>query len=118
MARGQKSPRPYKGSKKPGLNRVKKDVPVNKEKFLKFKVARDDSFFYQLFGLIPNYPDLWKIMKQIFIASHGQSFTERGFSVNNLKWLKGYQDNHFPEKMVFNFFWPIQKIYNMCMFPY
>lgn len=65
---------------------ITKDVLINKEKFLKFnfKFDRLDSFLYQFVGLNTDYSDLWNVMKLIFIASHGQSFTERGFSVNKL----------------------------------
>ena len=31
-----------------------------------------------------DYSDLWKEMKLIFITFHGQSFNERGFSINKL----------------------------------
>ena len=49
-----------------------------------FKVDRVDTFFYQLVGVKKEYQDLWKVMKLIFILSHCQSYTERGFSVNKM----------------------------------
>ena len=49
-----------------------------------FKVDRVDTFFYQLVGVKKEYQDLWKVVKLIFILSHGQSYTERGFSVNKM----------------------------------
>ena len=37
-----------------------------------------------LFAINADYSDLWKGMKLIFIATHGQSFNEQGFSINKL----------------------------------
>ena len=63
-----------------------KEVVINQEKFLKFnfKTDRPDSFLYQFVAINADNSDLWKVMKLIFIATRGQSFTERGFSINKL----------------------------------
>ena len=39
---------------------------------------------YQFVANDANYSDLWKVMKLIFIVTHGQSFYEQGFSINKL----------------------------------
>ena len=55
----------------------------HKEEFLKFcfKVDRLDTFGKFLTG-DDSYKDVWTVCKTVFIFSHGQSFTETGFSVN------------------------------------
>ena len=65
---------------------LKNEVVLNQDKFLKFdfRTDRGDSFFYSLVAINTNYSDLWKVMLLIFIPTHGQSFTERGFSINKL----------------------------------
>ena len=65
---------------------LKNEVVLNQEKLLKFdfKTQRVDSFFYEIVGIKDDYKDLWKVMQLVFIATHGQSFTERGFSINKL----------------------------------
>jgi len=65
---------------------MSKDVLLNKDKFMKFnfKADRVDTFLYQFVEVNKDYSDLWKVMKLIFILSHGQSYTERGFSVNKM----------------------------------
>ena len=54
-----------------------------KDKFLDFKVKSDRLEVF-LVGLLPEkfYSELLKVSKIIFIISHGQNFTERGFSIN------------------------------------
>ena len=63
-----------------------KEVVLHHEKFLSFdfKSERLDSFFHPLVGVNPEYSDLWRVMIIIFVLNHGQSFTERGFSINKL----------------------------------
>ena len=56
-----------------------RDVPE-----INFKTDHLDSFLSQFIVINANYSDLWKVRKLIFIATHGQSFTERGFSINNV----------------------------------
>ena len=55
-----------------------------KEEFLKFcfKVDRLDTFLGKFLAGDDSYKDVWTVCKTVFIFSHGQSFTERGFSVN------------------------------------
>ena len=55
-----------------------------KEQFQKFSFKKDrlDIFFAQFLAENDSYNNLWTICKIIFILSHGQSFTERGFSIN------------------------------------
>ena len=56
----------------------------HKEEFLKFcfKVDRLDTFLGKFLAGYDSYKDVWTVCKTVFIFSHGQSFTERGFSVN------------------------------------
>ena len=56
----------------------------HKEEFLKFcfKVDRLDTFLGKFLAGDDSYKDVWTVCKTVFIFSHGQSFTERGFSVN------------------------------------
>ena len=55
----------------------------HEDEFLKFcfKVDQLYTFFGKLLGH-DSYNDVWTICKTVFIFSHGQSFTGRGFSVN------------------------------------
>ena len=54
-----------------------------KDKFLDFKMKSDRLDVF-LVGLLPekSYSELLKVCKIIFIISHGQSYTERGFFIN------------------------------------
>ena len=54
-----------------------------KDTFLDFKMKSDGIDVF-LVGLLPekSYSELLKVSKIIFIISHGQRFTERGFSIN------------------------------------
>ena len=49
-----------------------------------FRTDRVDFFLYPFVGINTEYADLWKVAKLIFVVSHGQSFTERGFSINKI----------------------------------
>ena len=55
-----------------------------KEGFFKFcfKVDRLDTFLGKFLPGDDSHKDLWVVCKTVFSFSHGQSFTERGFSVN------------------------------------
>ena len=55
-----------------------------KEEFLKFsfKKGRLDVFFAPFLAENDSHNNVWAICKIVFILSHGQSFTERGFSIN------------------------------------
>ena len=55
-----------------------------KEEFLKFSFKKDrlDVFFAPFLAEYGLYKNVWAIWKIIFILSHGQSFTERGFSID------------------------------------
>ena len=65
---------------------ISREAVINQEKLLKFnfKTDRLDSFLYQFVAINADNSDLWKVMKLIFIATRGQSFSERGFSINKL----------------------------------
>ena len=65
---------------------LKNEVVLKQDEFLKFNYSteRVDSFFYPLVAINTDYSDLCKVMLLIFIPIHGQSFTERGFSINKL----------------------------------
>ena len=41
-----------------------------------------DVFYAKLIGENKTYTKLWKVMKLVFVLSHGQADIERGFSVN------------------------------------
>ena len=62
------------------------EVVINQEKFLKFNFKLDHPypFLYRFVAVNADYSDLWKVMKLIFITTHGQSFNEWGFSINKL----------------------------------
>ena len=64
---------------------LKKEVVSEKDEFLLFDMRKQrvDVFLRDFIGINPQYKDLWSICKLIFILQHGQSYTERGFSVNN-----------------------------------
>ena len=66
-----------------------------KEKFLKFSFKKDrlDVFFAPFLTENDSYNSVWAICKMVFILSHGQSFTERGFSIN-----RGVIDRNMQEK--------------------
>ena len=55
-----------------------------KEQFLSFYFKEDclDVFFAPFLAENESYNNLWAICKIIFIFSHGQSLTEKGFSIN------------------------------------
>ena len=55
-----------------------------KEEFLSFYFKEDglDVFFPPFLAENESYNNLWAICKIIFILSHGQSLTEKGFSIN------------------------------------
>ena len=57
---------------------------LNKDKFVNFdkQSGRLDTFFGELMGHDTKYSDLWKVCQFVFVLSHGQSQTERGFNVN------------------------------------
>ena len=63
---------------------TKKEVVNEKDQFLSFgmRKQRVDVFLRDYLSINPQYKDLWSICRLIFILQHGQSFTERGFSVN------------------------------------
>ena len=63
---------------------TKKEVVNEKHQFLSFgmRKQRVDVFLRDYLSINPQYKDLWSICRLIFILQHGQSFTERGFSVN------------------------------------
>ena len=58
---------------------------VNKyhtEAFKTKETERVDVFYAKLIGENKTYTKLWKVMKLVFVLSHGQADIERGFSVN------------------------------------
>ena len=63
---------------------TKKEVVNEKDQFLSFgmRKQRVDVFLRDYLSINPQYKEIWSICKLIFILQHGQSFTERGFSVN------------------------------------
>ena len=56
----------------------------HKEEFLKFyfKVDLPNTFLGKFLTGDDCYKDVWTVCKTVFIFSHGQSFTQRGFSAN------------------------------------
>ena len=61
---------------------LQRKVVNEKDQFLSFDMQRVDVFLRDYLSINPQYKELWSICKLIFILQHGQSFTERGFSVN------------------------------------
>ena len=55
-----------------------------KDQFLSFDMRKQrvDVFLHDYLSINPQYKEIWSICKLILILQHGQSFTERGFSVN------------------------------------
>ena len=62
-------------------NEVQKTVFEKHDEFIKFDYCNDrlDSFLGNYFS---EKKDLWHVAKLFFVLSHGQSFVERGFSIN------------------------------------
>jgi len=52
--------------------------------FLKFQPSKDgvDQLYHNRLNESSKYSDLWKVMQQLLLISHGQATVERGFSVN------------------------------------
>ena len=67
----------------------------HKENFLKFNYLTDrlDDFLCPYLADEKKYENLWYVCKIVMILSHGQSFIERGFSIN-----KEILDNNLQEK--------------------
>ena len=63
---------------------IKKEVVNEKDQFLLFDLTKQqgDVFLLDYLSINPQYKELWSLRKLIFILQHGQSFTERGFSVS------------------------------------
>ena len=63
---------------------TKKEVFNEKDQFFSFDMRKQPVhvFLRDYLSINPQYKELWSIYKLIFILQHGQSFTERGFSVN------------------------------------
>ena len=63
---------------------IKKEVVNEKDQFLLFDLTKQqgDVFLLDYLSINAQYKELWSLRKLIFILQHGQSFTERGFSVN------------------------------------
>ena len=57
---------------------------MNTEGFLKFDYKKDhlDEFIWPFFMRFTDNKELCTVCKVIFVLSHGQSITERGFSIN------------------------------------
>lgn len=71
------------------LDQYKKFVALcrleHRERFENFKLLgteRLDALYCSIIGNNPDFCELWQVMKMMFVLSHGQSFVERGFSVN------------------------------------
>ena len=70
--------------KKEVVREVDKEVDNEKDQFLSFDTRKQpaDVFLHDYLSISLQYRELWSICKLIFILQHGQSFTEKGFSVN------------------------------------
>ena len=66
------------------VREVDKEVDNEKDQFLSFDTRKQpaDVFLRDYLSISLQYRELWSICKLIFILQHGQSFTERCFSVN------------------------------------
>ena len=62
----------------------KKKHQKNRDKCFEFDMRKEyfDEFLSAYTGSCPEYNDFWSVCKLVFTLSHGQSFTERGFSIN------------------------------------
>ena len=63
---------------------TKKEVVNEKDQFLSFDMRkkRVDVFLRDDLSINPQYKEPWSICQLVFILQHGESFTERGFTVN------------------------------------
>ena len=57
--------------------------------------SRLDSFYYRHLGTSEQYSDLFSIVKQLLIISHGQAQVERGFSTNKQLLIENMKEHSF-----------------------
>ena len=84
---------------------IKKEVVNEKDEFLSFDMRKQqvDVFLCDFIGINPQCKDLWSIYKFILILQHGQSYTERGFSVNNnISDVNKQEDALVSQRLVYN----------------
>ena len=82
-----------------------KEVVNEKDQFLSFDMRKQrvDVFLPDYLSINPQYKELWGICKLIFILQHGQSFTERGFSVNKeILDVNIQEDDLIGQRLVYN----------------
>ena len=82
-----------------------KEVVNEKDQFLSFDMRKQrvDVFLPDYLSINPQYKELWSICKLIFILQHGQSFTERGFSVNKeILDVNIQEDDLIGQRLVYN----------------
>ena len=85
---------------------MKKEVVNNKEEFLSFymRMQRVDVFLHGYIGISPQCKDLWSICKLIFILQHGQSYTEKGFSINKkISVVNMQEDALISQRLVYDY---------------
>ena len=84
---------------------LKKEVIKNKDKFLafNFRTQRVNEFLGYYVGNNPEYKELWEVCKLIFVLQHGQSFTERGFSINkNVSDVNMQEDSLIAQRFIYD----------------
>ena len=84
---------------------IKKEVVNEKDEFLSFDMRKQqvDVFLCDFIGINPQCKVLWSIYKFILILQHGQSYTERGFSVNNnISDVNKQEDALVSQRLVYN----------------
>ena len=59
-------------------------VAAERARFSDFKptASRIDTLLYQTMACNTDFPQLWKVVQQLLLLSHGQATVERGFSIN------------------------------------
>ena len=84
---------------------IKKEVVNEKDEFLLFDIRklRADVFLRDFIGINPQSKDLWSICKLTFSLQHGQSYTERVFSINNkISDVNMSEDALIRQRLVYN----------------
>ena len=94
------------------VREVDKEVGNEKEQFLSFDTRKQPAevFLHDYLSISLQYRELWSICKLIFILQHGQSFTERCFSVNKeIPAVNMQEDAFISQRLVYDHLLQIEK---------
>ena len=84
---------------------IKQEVVNEKDEFLLFDMRKQRVYVFlrDYPSINPQYKELWRICKLIFILQHGQSFTEKGFSVNKeISDVNMQEGSHISQRLVYD----------------